>query len=372
VVPSRNLALDVFRGMTVCFMILVNNPGSWATVYAPLLHAPWHGFTPTDLVFPSFLFAVGISMAFSLTRFEQQSHAEFLKHVVKRSVIIFLIGLLLHLFPFYTTAADGSIHFKSLEKLRIFGVLQRIAVCYLAAWVLIRFAPGWRTLLGLCGFALLSYWGLSLYFSWPGDDPYGLVNNAARRLDLMLLGDKHLWHGEGIAFDPEGILSSVPATVNVVAGYLIGGIIRSTETFPWKKVIILSITLMGIALLWSFAWPINKKIWTGSYTLLTVGLDMLLLVALHFLVSQRQPRWTYFFTVFGKNPLFIFVFSGVLIITLYRIKISGTSVQQLMYTHAFANWLPPHTASLGFAVLFTLLCWGVGVWLDKKRIYIKV
>jgi predicted acyltransferase len=371
--PARYLALDVFRGMTICFMIIVNSPGSWDIAYGPLLHASWHGFTATDLVFPSFLFAVGNAMAFVMYKFEAQPNSVFWKKVIKRTVIIFLLGFLMYWFPFFQTAEGGGLELKPLSHTRIPGVLQRIALCYFFASVIIHFGSK-KFAFWFSVFALLAYWILSYVFGDP-NDPYSLPGNAGLRLDLWLLGPNHLYHGEGIAFDPEGLLSTLPAIVNVIFGYLAGDFIRtrgnSYETIA--KLMIAGAVLIFIALSWDMAFPINKKLWTSSFVLLTVGLDLLILPTLIYVIEMKKStKWTYFFVVFGRNPLFIYLLSEVLLITLYMIPSGDGHLQGWFYEDFFGAALSPINASLAFALVFMLVNWAVGYLLDKKKIYIKV
>lgn len=371
--PARYLALDVFRGMTICFMIIVNSPGSWSALYAPLAHAPWHGFTPTDLVFPSFLFAVGNAMAFSMFKYEAQGDTVFWKKTVKRTVIIFFLGFLMYWFPFFERTDGGSWIMSPLSKARIPGVLQRIALCYFFASIVLHYGTK-KVAVVFSLLALTVYW-IIMYLFGDVVDPYSLQGNAALKLDLALLGEKHMYHGEGIAFDPEGILSTLPAIVNVIGGYLAGDFIRRKgNSFETIAKLMLAGTLLIVAgLAWHATFPINKKIWTSSFVVLTAGIDLLLLSALIYVIEIIQKRrWTYFFVVFGRNPLFIYLVSGLLLTMFHLIQINGTSVKQILYAGFFERIASPVNASLLFAVLYTLLCWGIGYYLDKRKIYIKV
>lgn len=371
---DRSLSLDVFRGMTVCFMIIVNTPGSGATPFAPLLHAQWNGFTPTDLVFPSFLFAVGNAMSFSMGK--QVSNSQFLSKVLKRTILIFLLGYLLYWFPFFRTDDSGNFGLRPISHTRIMGVLQRIALCYFFASILIKYLST-RVVIVISVLLLVGYWLLLLLFSSEGD-PYGMINNAGTQLDKYVLGDNHLYHGEGVAFDPEGILSTLPAIVNVVIGYYAGKYIKEkgrgyqtvTELFMWGAALIL------IALVWNSFFPINKKLWSSSFVLLTTGLDLCILGGLIYIVELKKfnpLNWTKFFTVFGKNPLFIYLLSELLLIIFYEITMaSGKSFFEHINTILFQAVLPGPFGSLLFAIVFMLLCWSVGSWLDRKKIYIRV
>ena len=370
---QRNLALDVFRGMTVCFMIIVNTPGTWEIAYAPLLHAPWHGFTPTDLVFPSFLFAVGNAMAFSMHKYESQGESVFWRKTLKRTFIIFLLGFLLYWFPFFREAEGGGLELRPLGETRILGVLQRIALCYFFASIIIHYGSK-KAALWFSAFALIGYWIISYAFG-DANDPYSLAGNAALKLDLLLFGDKHLYHGEGIAFDPEGFLSTLPSIVNVIAGYLAGDYIRrkgnSYEVIA-KLCLVGSLLILG-ALTWHMAFPINKKLWTSSFVLLTVGIDLLILASLAFVIEiQKRRKWTQFFLVFGKNPLFIYVLADLLITVLSMVPLGEKSLQQVFFRDVLLKIASPINASLLFALIFMMLCWSIGYLLDKKKIYIRV
>jgi predicted acyltransferase len=368
----RYLALDVFRGMTICFMIIVNSPGSWDIAYGPLLHAQWHGFTPTDLVFPSFLFAVGNAMAFVMFKFENQPNSVFWKKTLKRTFLIFLFGYLMYWFPFFREAEGGGLNFtefRPFSSTRIPGVLQRIALCYFFASVVLHFGSK-KFALGFSVFALLGYWLLSYIF---GD--YTLAGNAGLKLDLLLFGEGHLYHGEGVAFDPEGLLSTLPAIVNVIAGYFAGDFIRrmgnNYETIA--KLMIAGAVLIFVALTWDMAFPINKKLWTSSFVLLTVGLDLLILPLLIYIIEiYHSQKWTYFFVVFGRNPLFIYLLSEILLISLYIIPVGDKRFPQWLNDDVFGSFASPVNASFLFAFFFMLTNWMVGYFLDKKKIYVKV
>lgn len=369
---ARNLALDVFRGMTICFMIIVNSPGSWDIAYGPLLHAPWHGFTPTDLVFPSFLFAVGNAMAFVMHKFENQPNSVFWRKTLKRTFLIFLIGFLMYWFPFVHETENGWA-MKPFSHTRVLGVLQRIALCYFFASIVLHFGSK-KFAIWFSAFALLGYWLISYVFGDPAD-PYSMTGNAGLKLDLLLFGENHLYHGEGIAFDPEGLLSTLPAIVNVIVGYLAGDYIRrmgnSYETI--SKLMIAGAIFIFAALTWDMAFPINKKLWTSSFVLLTTGLDLLILPILIYIIEIYHSRnWTGFFVVFGKNPLFIYLLSEVLLISMYMIPVGDKPLPVWLNDDLFGSFASPINASFLFAFFFMLTNWAVGYLLDKKNIYIRV
>ena len=367
---SRYLSLDILRGMTVALMILVNNPGSWATIYAPFKHAAWHGFTLTDLVFPTFLFVVGNAMSFSFKKMNSWSTPEFLTKTFKRAAIIFLIGLGLSYYPF-VRRTDGEFILKNILDIRIMGVLQRIAVCYLLAAIAIRFLKK-KWLVVLSVFILLLYWFLLWYFG--GSAPYSLEANAALKFDLLVFNEENLYHGFGIPFDPEGLLSCLPAVVNVIFGYLAGRFIQQSVN---KKKLVIQLVIAGLAmislaLVWDVILPVNKPIWTSSYVILSTGWDFIILGALIGILEIAEFKsWSRFFEPFGKNPLFIFVLSGVVVLTMGLIFIGDTSLKGWIYQNVFLSWLSPYNASLLYALLFLILMWLIAYILDKKKIRIN-
>ncbi|WP_372920110.1 acyltransferase family protein, partial [Salegentibacter sp.] len=265
VVPGKShryFALDILRGMTIALMILVNTPGSWSHIYAPFRHAAWHGFTPTDLVFPAFLFVVGNAMSFSLKKYETVSEQHFLRKVFKRSLLIFVIGLFLSAFPF-VYRSGGELVLKDLSNMRIMGVLQRIALCYLFASLIIHYFKLKKSLI-IGAIILLGYWGIMWFFG-DAPDPYGLKTNAALKFDRMIFPEENLWKGFGIPFDPEGLLSTLPAIVNVIFGYAAGVFIQkwgNNLRTVWKLAVA-GVVFIGIGLLWDIYFPINKGIWTS-------------------------------------------------------------------------------------------------------------
>ena len=311
---QRFYSLDVFRGATVCLMILVNNPGSWAHIYAPLEHAPWHGLTPTDLVFPFFLFAVGNALSFVMPRLEQAGPATFWKKVIKRTALIFLIGLFLNWWPFIK-ADDYT--FKVFEKVRIMGVLQRIALAYFFAAITIYIFKGARTFYAAM-VMLLAYWAICLLGN-PAD-PYSLNGWFGTDIDKWLLGTSHLYKGEGMPFDPEGLMSTLPAIAQVILGYLVGNHIKekgaTKESLPTmlNGLFIGAIALLVTGFCWDMVMPINKKIWTSSYVVYTTGLATLTIATMIYFIEIKgaKSRLAQFFDVFGKNALFVFALSAFL------------------------------------------------------------
>jgi predicted acyltransferase len=371
--PARYLALDVLRGMTIALMIVVNNPGSWGSIYAPFKHAAWHGFTITDLVFPSFLFVVGNAMSFSMRKFETQPNSVFLRKIFKRTALIFLIGLFLNLFPFVMRSPEGAIVLKDFTAVRIMGVLQRIAICYCIASLAIHYLKYKGAMLfGVV--TLLGYWAVMYFFGDPAD-PYSLKGNAALKFDSLFLREENTYKGFGIPFDPEGLLSTLPAVVNVIAGYFAGMFIREkgSSLSTVFKLSLAGAALVAVALVWDLYFPINKPLWTSSYVLHSVGLSLIILGALMFILEiAGYVKWSYFFEAFGKNPLFIFAFATLVIKLLNFIRVDDMSLQKWLYTHLFLSWSEGKTASLLFALSYMLVMWLIGFWMDKKKIYVKV
>ncbi|MDX5422528.1 MAG: DUF5009 domain-containing protein [Hymenobacteraceae bacterium] len=371
--PERYLSLDVLRGLTIALMVVVNNPGSWGNIYAPFRHAPWHGFTITDLVFPSFLFVVGNAMSFSMRKFDRQPDAVFLRKVFKRTALIFLIGLFLNLFPFVTRSPEGEIILKDFTAVRIMGVLQRIALCYFIASLAVRYLKHNGALV-FGGITLLAYWAI-MYILGDAAAPYSLEGNAALKFDRLIIPEKNLYKGFGIPFDPEGLLSTLPAAVNVIAGYAAGKFIQKNgNNFGTvSKLNLAGAGLVAVAFVWDLYFPINKPLWTSSYVLHSVGLSLIILGTLMLVIEVAgYVKWAYFFEAFGKNPLFIFAFATLLIKLLSFIRVNDSSLQGWIYQNFFLTWTEGKTASLLFALSYMLLMWVIGFWMDRNKIYVKV
>ncbi|HXB09018.1 MAG TPA: hypothetical protein VNW04_17955 [Puia sp.] len=374
-VSNRSLSLDIFRGMTICFMIIVNNAGNEELAYSPLLHAHWHGFTPTDLVFPSFLFAVGNAMSFAMKKFEPMATGAVVGKILRRTFLIFLLGYLMYWFPFFHHTADGGWALNPLDHTRIMGVLQRIALCYGIASLLIYFTST-RTVLVVSALLLIGYWVILALAHAPGADPFSMTGNAGYRLDKWLLGEGHMYHGEGVAFEPEGFLSTLPGVVNVVAGYYAGVFIaQKGKTYEGlAKLLLWGAGCLFVAYVLNFFFPVNKKLWTDSFVFITIGLDLVLLSFLIYIIEFCQKtRWTYFFSVFGKNPLFIYLLSELLAETLSLIPGKGDSdLKEWVNGSFYQQWFPGAFGSLLYSLTFMMICWSVGLMLDKKKIYIRV
>ncbi|NLE33741.1 MAG: hypothetical protein GX622_01400 [Bacteroidales bacterium] len=360
---ARLMSLDVFRGMTVAFMIIVNTPGTWSHVYAPLRHASWHGCTPTDLVFPSFLFISGVAMFYSLRKYNFAFSGPSLVRIIRRVLLIFAAGLFLNIFPLF--ARDYS-------TLRIMGVLQRIALAWGLGAVIVLIVR--RNYIWIAASVILfGYWAL-MYFM-GGADPYSLEGNYARTVDIALLGENHLYKGFGIPFDPEGLLSTLPATATVLLGFMAGGLIGSSGK-TWKTpgwLTFTGILLIGAGLLWGQYFPINKPLWTSSYVLYAGGIGMVILAILFIIIDMWNLKgWTGFFNTFGINALFTYLLAGIWTKTMLNIKIGDST----LYKWIFNNICSPlfeeqKLASLLFAIIQVLIVWAFGYILYRKKIIIK-
>ena len=382
---QRFYSLDVFRGATVALMILVNNPGSWGHIFPPLEHASWHGVTPTDLVFPFFLFAVGNAMAFVIPKLEAAGEGKFWFKVIKRSLLIFFIGLFLNWFPFIKYDDAGHVVAKPFETVRIFGVLQRIAVSYFFASIIIHLFKV-RGAFVVGAFILLGYWFLCVAVN-PAD-PYSLQGWFGTNVDKAVLGEKHMYHGEGVAFDPEGLMNSFAAIVQVILGYLVGNyIVQKGKTQEMLNgLFVAGCVLVFAGFCWDMVFPINKKIWTSSYTIYTTGLALMILSVMIYLIEFKGAKgwWSRFFDVFGKNALFIFAMSALIPKSLWMVRISNglTDAGKPKYLNPL-SWfyenickpiLPadPRIGSLIYALCFIGMMWFLAWLLDRKKIYIKV
>ncbi|MEO0583119.1 MAG: DUF5009 domain-containing protein [Bacteroidota bacterium] len=366
---QRFTALDIFRGMTIAFMIVVNTSGDWSQTFPPLLHAQWYGFTPTDLVFPSFMFAVGNALAFVLGKWQNRSFRDFFLKILKRFVWLFLLGYTMYWIPFIRWTEGGGWEFIPMADTRIWGVLQRIALAYLVCAPLVYFLKQ-KAIWILSGLMLLAYWAILYAF---GD--YTLENNAVRTLDLFLFGPKHLYTGDGIPFDPEGLLSTLPTLVNVLAGYLLGIYLKKGKISYEKiaKISLMGAALIFIALCWDWFFPINKKLWTSSYVLLTVGLDLVIIGAIVYVNVFAKRKWKgRFFQTFGKNPLAIYLLSEYIAILMHFFRVDpNTSVYRWVYLSGF-DWMGPYWGALAFALSVMFICWLAAKWLENRRIYLKV
>jgi predicted acyltransferase len=359
-IKQRFPALDIMRGLTLALMILVNNPGSWSYVYAPLEHADWNGFTPTDFIFPFFLFMVGAALFFSQRSLMQPHITAAVRHkkIIKRTVLLFAVGLFLNVFPFLTPVGE----------IRILGVLQRIALAYgIAAFIVLYSGMKLRWLIGAV--ILLGYWWLLQLSA----EPYSLEHSLVRQIDLAILGAGHLWQGKGIAFDPEGLLSTLPAVVNVLLGFEVARVLSSGNdaAAAQKKLAIMSVLLIAGALLWNIVFPINKSLWTSPFVLLTSGVGIAVLLILVFLEKTPAKVVLNLCTPFGKNPLFIYALSFMWATFLYTFKIGDVSCYEFFFLQ-LNQFLDPYIASLAFALIHVFMFWCVAKWMDKKGIVISL
>ena len=353
---GRLLSLDVMRGITIAGMIMVNNPGSWRYVYAPLSHAEWHGITPTDLVFPFFMFIMGVSMFFSLRKYGFRLSKKSGLKILKRTVVIFAVGLALNVIY---CMGDFS-------QLRILGVLQRLALAY-GFGSLIGLTVNHKYLLPVAGGLLIVYWAiLGFTDSWEMTE-----DSIVAVVDRLVLGEAHMYKGDAIVFDPEGLVSTLSCIAHVLLGFYVGKVITDSHKdheLALRNIFIFGTILLFTGLLIQYGCPINKKIWTPSFTLVTCGLGSLLLALLIGIIDIKGKRsWTLFFEAFGVNPLYLYVQAAVL-----QMILSLTGVAAATYMYAFSPIFGDYGGSLAWALFFVCLNWIPGYFLYKKKIYIKI
>ena len=367
--PPRVISLDVLRGLTVAAMVLVNNPGSWTSVYWPLRHAEWNGFTPTDMIFPFFLFIVGVSIPLALgPRLEQRAEG-LVGRVLWRSVVIFALGLLLHALPWF-----------HLGTVRIPGVLQRIAVCYLLAALLVLLSggtAGWRLQAVVTGALLVGYWLLMTRVPPPGGVAGDLspAGNLAGYIDRVVLGP-HIWQVSKV-YDPEGVLSTLPAVATTLLGVLAGHWIRAAG--PTRRavggLVIGGAAATAVGWLWAQSFPINKALWTSSYAVFMSGLAALALAACYWLIEVRGwRRITGPFVVLGLTALPLFFLSSLMarLLLLTRVGPDRVRLHAWLFDRLFAPWLPPFDASLAYALAYVLLWWGLMWALHRSGVRLRV
>jgi predicted acyltransferase len=398
---ERLVSLDVFRGMTVAGMLLVNNPGTWSAIYPPLEHAPWNGWTPTDLIFPFFLFIVGITTQLSITarRERGDDEAAIRRQILKRGALIFLFGFLLSGFPFFTWGAipgnpDPSFLDRILDRplnWRIMGVLQRIGVAYIIS-ALIATRATLRTQVITTAAILFGYWLIMTVLPVPGTNgtPGALLlhegsTTMAAYWDRVLLDwsrfgmGNHLWSGSK-TWDPEGILSTAGAVGTAMLGNLTGRWIGLPRPLIERiaGLCAAGAIAMMLGLMWNWVFPINKGIWTSSYVLFTGGVAALSLATIMWVVDHLNWRgWTKFFVVYGMNPMIAFVGSGLmarLIYSILKVNYGGERIalQAFIYKTMFASWLTPENASLAFALAFVAFWYGVLLILHRRNVYFRV
>lgn len=390
---QRYVALDVLRGMTVAGMILVNNPGSWGHIFKPLRHAPWEGCTPTDLVFPFFLFCVGVAMAFSFAKYGDSLNATSAKKLVKRGILIFLVGLGLNLFPFYPTSLNPDLTFGQnylhwLQNVRILGVLQRIAMCYiLGGFIALWLKTPKKILFGLAGVTIL-HWVILMVFGGEGWST--LEGNIAGKIDIALLGENHVYHGYGIPFDPEGFLGALSGAGTVLLGYFIGQLIRHTESKidAVAKLYTTAAICLGLGCIWSIWLPISKPLWSGSYVLYAGGWAIFMLALFIYFIDVKGKEKPFIpFKAMGMNPLFAFVMAGLMAKILGRmikwkymaVAADGTMVEK---STTALNWFYRNCcvsifgdneyASLMYALVYVALFVTMAMALYRKKIIIKL
>ena len=312
-------------------------------------------------------------MSFVMLKWANMNQSTVLWKILKRTAIIFLLGILMYWFPFFKLDRNHQIISFPIAETRILGVLQRIALAYgISALMIYYLKPKTATIITCV--ILFLYWPVMMYFG-EATDPLSLTGNAGLRLDKWLMGDNHLYHGEGIPFDPEGWLSTLPAIGNVVGGFLVGRFVqqKGKSYEGLAKLLLAGCALICVAYFWDLLFPINKKLWTSSFVLYTVGLDCVILSAVMFIIDfLHKTKWTYFFEVFGRNPLFIYILSELLVTGLYMITVSPkVSLHGWIYKNIFSH-VGEYFGSLLFAVSYMLICWLVGYWLDKRKIYVRV
>lgn len=388
---SRLLSLDVLRGITIAGMIMVNNPGSWGSIYTPLEHAQWNGLTPTDLVFPFFMFIMGVSMFLSYKKFDFKLSGQTFTKLLRRSVLLFLIGLAIGWFSLFCRGLvalrteDIPLLDKilqsanSFDHIRILGVLQRLAlVSFFGSFIVLTVKP--KRIPWLIGFILLFYWILMAATGSLLENDSSLVSI----IDSAVLGLTHMYtdqlpNGSKVVFDPEGLLSTLPCIAHVLLGFLAGKIISESKDNNQRiqKLFIFGTIIMFIGFLLNYGFPINKKIWSSSFVLATCGLASLLLALLIYIIDIKgKKKWSIFFESFGVNPMFIYVVAGIISILLANIGFmyygEWISTKGFIYT----QWLNPvfgdYLGSLVYALLFVTLNWFIGHILYKKKIYIKL
>jgi predicted acyltransferase len=397
---ERLISLDVFRGLTIAGMLLVNNPGTWSAIYPPLEHAAWHGWTPTDVIFPFFLFIVGITTHISISarRARGDTDAALVKQILKRGGIIFLLGFLMSLFPFYQWGTiegmpDPSILDRivyRLDHVRILGVLQRIGLVYIAAGLLSLKTTLKQQVLIIVAL-LYGYWfAMTLipvsgtFNGVPGRYIGALLldrpsETLAAHLDRAILGLKHIWSGS-VTYDPEGPFSTIPAIGTAMLGIFAGRWILERRPLIERIAGLFAIGSIGmvVGLMWGWSFPINKNLWTSSYVVFTAGMACVTLATCMWLIDWRNIRWwTKPFVIYGMNPIVAFVGSGVLarcIYTLWKVDYNGkpTPVETVIYKSVFEPWLEPRNASLAMAFATVLFWFAILAWMYRRKIFLKV
>ena len=357
---TRYLALDAFRGITIALMILVNTPGTWAHVYTPLLHADWHGATPTDLVFPFFLFIIGSAMFFSFKKSDFSATPEQFARIIKRGCIMFLIGFMLNVIPFN----------EPIETWRVMGVLQRIGIAYIIASSIVLLLNR-RGIFIVSAVLLLAYWGLLLSV---GEAGLTIEGNIIRQFDLATLGANHMYTMRGVSFEPEGLLSTIPAVVNMLFGFELTRYLTSIKDKNSSviKLILIGGLAIGFGALWSLVLPINKSLWTSSYVIYTTGFACLLLAAFVWLIDIKgQEKLVSPLLVYGTNPLFVYVLSFFFVTVYLNIPVDNSTLYRWLYEQ-FKLIAEPTLASFLFAFSHVILFWFISLKLYQRNIFIKI
>jgi predicted acyltransferase len=397
---ERLVSLDVFRGITIAGMLLVNNPGTWSAIYPPLEHAAWNGWTPTDVIFPFFLFIVGITTHLSITarRERGDEDAALVRQILRRGALIFLLGFLMSLFPFYQWGTIEGMQNPSIidrivyrwEHVRILGVLQRIGLVYTIA-ALLSLKTTLKQQVVILAVLLYGYWfAMTLipingtFNGVPGRYIGAVLLNTpsetlAAHLDRAILGLNHIWAGS-VTYDPEGPFSTIPAIGTAMLGIFAGRWIGQRRPLIERIAALFAIGSLGmvVGLMWNWAFPINKNLWTSSYVVFTAGMACVTLATVMWIIEVHDIRWwTKPFVIYGVNPIVAFVGSGVLarcIYTLWKVDYNGkpTPMETVIYNDVFAPWLEPKNASLAMAVVTVLFWFAVLAVLYRRRIFLKV
>jgi len=384
---KRLLSVDVFRGLTIGLMIIVNNPGSWKFVYGPLQHANWHGWTPTDMVFPFFLFIVGVAISLSFSKHISTgaSHKDLIKKIIRRTLIIFALGLFLNGWPFgiplSSTAFDNfsfSNISESIINIRIMGVLQRIALCYILAAFIYLIAPRIKSRIIITVLLIIIYelgMRVPIVNGW-GAGSFELEPNFARFLDLKILGASHMYAVNKIPFDPEGFFSTLTASITTLLGIFTGDLLK-LKMDSYKKLIFLS--LFGFVLFISgamlnFVEPINKQLWTVTYTLFMGGWAIIILsLSIWFIDLKNWKKWLTPFLILGSNPIIIFVGSSLTAKTLYLIKVSeNVSLKSYLYTNILQSVAGDYFGSFLYAILYLSIWTIIGWYMYKREIFVRI
>ena len=377
--PARLLSLDVFRGLTIAGMLLVNDPGSWGAIYPPLEHSAWNGWTPTDVIFPFFLFIVGVTTHLSLSsrRAHGATDREIVLQILRRGGIIILLGWLMAGFPYYPLTRITEIRFG--------GVLPRSGVCYILG-ALLTMKTTLKQQVVILAVLLYGYWFLQTLVPVPGYNEIGalLLNRPEATLsawlDRTVLGLPHLWVGS-VTWDPEGILSTVPAIGTVILGVFTGRWLTRKE-IPIEErlnaLFVVGAIAMVVGMMWNWSFPINKSLWTSSYVMFTGGMAAIALAVCVWVIDVKGiRRGTKPFVIYGMNPIIAYVGSGVMariIYSLIMVSYGGktVSLETAIYEAAFHSWLSPRNASLAFAVCVVLFWLGILTVLYRRKIFLKV